>query len=61
MKIDVDVCVTVTEKTLTQCMQIIEMWLANNPDKTIIVEEEDDLRVLLIADREGKNGEEQGE
>lgn len=61
MKMDIDVRVTVQEKTLNQCMQIIEMWLANNPDKTIIVAQENGDRVLLIGDKEATDGKEQGE
>lgn len=49
----------VSEKALTRALWIVDWYLADHPDKTIIIEQEDDMRVCLIADREESNAEKQ--
>lgn len=57
--IDVNMNLTVDEKTLGRALNIVEMWLEDHPDKTIVIEQEAYLRVCLIADaaRTGENNE----
>ena len=57
MKVETSVDITISDKALDRALTIIGMWLEDHPDKTIVVEQEDDLRVCLIADREESNGE----
>ena len=52
LTIDVSMNLTVDEKTLGRALHIVEMWLEDHPDKTIVIEQEGDLRVCLIAERE---------
>ena len=52
LTIDVSMNLTVDEKALGRALHIVEMWLEDHPDKTIVIEEEEGLRVCLIADRE---------
>lgn len=55
IKIDVDVGLSVDDDTLNRILTMLEWWLADNPDKTIVIEQEGDLRVCLIADVEGNS------
>lgn len=56
--VEASVDITISDKALDRALTIIGMWLEDHPDKTIVVEQEGDLRVCLIADREESNGEE---
>ena len=58
--IDVGVNINPDEKAIGRALTIIEWYLADHPDKTIVVEQEGDLRVCLIANvkREESNAEE---
>ena len=49
--VDVDVNISVSDKTLNRVLNILDQWLEDNPDKTIVIEEEDGARVCLIAER----------
>lgn len=53
LTIDVSMNLTVDEKTLGRALHIVEMWLEDHPDKTIVVEEENGVRVCLVAEKEG--------
>lgn len=57
---DVNVDLAVSDKTLGRCLRIVEEWLEDHPDKTIVVEEENGVRVCLIAEREELDAEKQG-
>ena len=48
--ITVTVDVGITEKTVEKCLRVLDIWLADNPDKTIRVEDEDGVRVCLIEE-----------
>ena len=50
LTIDVSMNLTVDDKTLGRALHIVEMWLEDHQDKTIVIEEEEGLRVCLIAD-----------
>ena len=52
LTVDVEMRMVVPEKAVERCLLLLEMWLADNPEKTIVVEQEGDLRVCLIAERE---------
>lgn len=58
-KLEYDVGIQISEKTIGRALTIIDWYLADHPDKTIIIEQEDDMRVCLIADREESNAEKQ--
>ena len=58
LTIDVSMNLTVDEKALGRALHIVELWLEDHPEKTIVVEQEGDLRVCLIAEREESNAEE---
>ena len=45
----------IPEKTVNKCLRVLDMWLEEHPDKTIIVEEEDGTRTCLIAEVEHDN------
>ena len=60
IKVDVNVEMAVSEKTLGRCLRIVEEWLEDHPDKTIVVEEENGVRVCLIAKKEELDAEKQG-
>ena len=60
IKFDVNVEMAVSEKTLGRCLRIVEEWLEDHPDKTIVVEEEHGVRVCLIAEKEELDAEKQG-
>lgn len=55
--VEASVDITISDKALDRALAIIGMWLEDHPDKTIVVEQKDDLRVCLIADREKSNAE----
>jgi len=38
LTIDVNARVTVSDETVERCLRIIEMWIDDNPDKTILGE-----------------------
>lgn len=50
--VEASVDITISDKALDRALTIIGMWLEDHPDKTIVVEQENDLRVCLIAERE---------
>lgn len=54
--LDVNMRLQIGEKTLDRCLQIVDMWLEDNPDKTIVVEDEGGVRVCLIAERGNTDG-----
>ena len=56
--VEASVDITISDKAIDRALTIIGMWLEDHPDKTIVVEQENDLRVCLIADREESNGKE---
>ena len=37
-KITVDVCVTIPDETVTRCLNILSMYLTDNPDKTLSID-----------------------
>lgn len=49
-EIKIDVGLSVDDDTLNRILTMLEWWLADNPDKTIVIEQEGTLRVCLIAD-----------
>lgn len=57
MTVEASVDIVISDKTADRALVILGMWLEDHPDKTIVVEQEDDLRVCLIADREKSNAE----
>lgn len=54
-KVKVTVDIGVTENTVNKCLRVLDMWLEEHPDKTIMVEDEDGVRVCLIAEVEHDN------
>lgn len=50
--------VGVDDTAVSRALNILNWYLADHPEKTIVVEQEGDLRVCLIAEREESNGEE---
>lgn len=54
VKIDV---IRPSDKSIERALTILDWYLADHPEKTIVVEQEGDLRVCLIAEREESNGE----
>ena len=50
--ISISVEISPDETTIGRALTIIEWYLADHPDKTIVIEQEGDLRVCLIADKE---------
>ena len=50
--VEASVDITISDKAIDRALTIIGMWLEDHPDKTIVVEKEDDLRVCLIAEKE---------
>lgn len=54
-EIKIDVGLSVDDDTLNRILTMLEWWLADNPDKTIVIEQEGTLRVCLIADKEESN------
>lgn len=55
LTVDVEMRMVVPEKAVERCFILLEMWLADNPDKTIVIEKEGDTRVCLIAEeKQGK-------
>lgn len=38
-EITVDVRVNIPDETICRCLRILEMWMDDNPDKNIIVEQ----------------------
>ena len=57
INIDVHFDLKPSDTTIDRALTIIDWFLADHPEKTIVVEQEGDLRVCLIADREESNGE----
>lgn len=57
-EIKIDVGLSVDDDTLNRILTMLEWWLADHPDKTIVIEQEGALRVCLIENREESNGEE---
>lgn len=53
IKIDVDMNMKPGDTAVSRAMKIIDWYLADNPDKTIVIEREGDLRVCLIANVDG--------
>lgn len=49
VKIDV---IRPSDKSIERALIILDWYLADHPEKTIVVEQEGDLRVCLIADKE---------
>lgn len=47
-----------SDATIDRVLTILDWYLADHPEKTIVVEQEGVLRVCLIAEREESNGEE---
>lgn len=45
---DVAIRVSVDEKNVGRCFAILEMWLADHPDKTIKLVDENDKRVFKV-------------
>ena len=54
-KLTVTVGLDIPEITVNKCLRVLDMWLEEHPDKTIIVEEEDGVRVCLISEAEHDN------
>ena len=57
-KLTVTVDVDITDATVNKCLRVLEIFLENHPDKTIVVENEGGVRVCLIAEvgHENDNG-----
>ena len=49
-KLTITVDLDITDAAVNKCLKVLEIWLENHPDKTIIVEDEDGTRVCLIAE-----------
>lgn len=45
---DIAIRVNVDENTVGRCFAILEMWLADHPDKTIKLVDENDKRVFKV-------------
>ena len=58
LNMDVHFDLKPSDATIDRVLTILEWYLADHPEKTIVVEQEGDLRVCLIAEREESNGEE---
>lgn len=50
--VEASVDIVISDKTAYRALVILGMWLEDHPDKTIVVEQEGDLRVCLIAEKE---------
>lgn len=50
--VEASVDIVISDKTADRALVILGMWLEDHPDKTIVVEQKNDLRVCLIADKE---------
>ena len=57
INVDVNLDLKPSDTTIDRALTILDWFLADHPEKTIVVEQEGDLRVCLIADREESNGE----
>lgn len=55
-KLTVTVDIDITEACVNKCLRVLEIWLEQHPDKTIVVEDEDGVRVCLIAEVANDNG-----
>lgn len=49
-KVTVTVDIDIAEACVSKCLRVLEIWLEQHPDKTIVVEDEDGVRVCLIAE-----------
>ena len=58
LNMDVHFDLKPSDATIDRVLTILDWYLADHPEKTIVVEQEGDLRVCLIAQREESNGEE---
>ncbi len=58
INVDVNLDLKLSDTTIDRALTILDWYLADHPEKTIVVEQEGDLRVCLIAEREESNGEE---
>lgn len=50
LTVGITVDLDIPEKTVNKCLRVLDMWLEEPPDKTIIVEDEDGTRACLIAE-----------
>lgn len=57
LTIDVEMNFKVSDETAEKALVFLELYLADHPDKTIVVEQEGDLRVCRI--KEDSNAEKQ--
>ena len=55
INIDVHFDLKPSDTTIDRALTILDWFLADHPEKTIVVEQEGDLRVCLIADAEGNS------
>lgn len=58
IKMDVHFDLKPSDTTIDRALTILDWFLADHPEKTIVVEQEGNLRACLIAEREESNGEE---
>lgn len=58
--ITVDVKVAIPDETILRCARLLEMWLDDNPNKTLIVDRvpyiDGDRHKIRIEERESYNG-----
>lgn len=57
LNMDVHFDLKPSDVTIDRALTILEWYLADHPEKTIVVEQEGNLRVCLIAEMEESNGE----
>ena len=51
-KLTVTVDLDITEAAVNKCLRVLDIYLESHEDKTIVVEEENGVRVCLIANRQ---------
>jgi hypothetical protein len=59
INVDVNLDLKLSDTTIDRALIILDWYLADHPDKTIVVKQEGHLRVCLIAEREEKHSEEE--
>lgn len=61
LTVEVNAKVTVSDETANRCLRILEMWQEDNPDKSILCEQEKDGRTVMTIVKWGGNSEESDE
>ena len=51
-KITITIDLDITDAAVNKCLRVLEIYLESHEDKTIVVEEENGVRVCLIANRQ---------